>query len=669
MENDIDNVQSIRDTLKNKKHEFERLEIGKAREEEREQAEAHLELLQKKRLWLQFENLREEGMRLKEEKNRLKAEIKKAGQEIAPLEEVHQKLESHLKELSIQSKTLNDNRNRAQKDLDKHRQKFETHDDEIDQCMNDLMMIDEERRKAQEAVDEARQRLSDLLEQQPGHPDRQELEAEVRKAKESCRAAKREFETAKRSARQDQERVRDLEEKAKELKDKLEKLNDSARQRTEKVFRMQPNLKRVAEWIKDNRQQFRRPVWGPVAVEVETRSQNTAAYLEYHVPNNVMRSFVTETEEDRKLLYSEVREKLGVPVNVISVEGKQLDHRRLYTDEKMKVLKKDHGVQCYLDQTFTAPDPVMITLQVWASVHNVLVGDEKSQESIDKRGLKEFLSEPEAALGQNGPQRSCIFTAEGHKSYRHTTVMSRYSGKLGTRSDDVGPARLLGPGIDASRKTKVEDDLAAVHEEINQIRPALQEAEQRTKELEAQAQQCNLVLRSKTQDLEHLMKFQSKLERAEAKLKDAQAKLGGDDEGKKKELVSEIMNRLKNSISAIKAHGQQHDIIMQHVTTDVGVTVNRMVANNAERAARYVSCHFVAFHCRILLSSLSRTSILSTGKRWLTKRKHLTRSKRKPPVHIKSSMKSKWRCSRKRRKPKNWLLSPTKMETLRLSKQ
>ena len=230
----------------------------------------------------------------------------------------------------------------------------------------------------------------------------------------------------------------------------------------------------------------------------------------------------------------------------------------------------------------------MISLQDWASVHKVLVGDEKTQESMDKRGLKEFLAEPDASIGQQGPQRSCIFTAEGHKSYRHTTTISRYSGKIGTRSDDVGPARMLAPAIDASRKKRVEDELAAVHEEINQIRPALQQANQSIKELEAHAQQGNVVMLTKKQALEGLMKFKSKLERAQAKLDEAQAKLGEDDEGRKKELVTEILNRLKNSISAIKAHGQQHDIIMQHVATDAGITVNRMVANNAERAARYV---------------------------------------------------------------------------------
>jgi len=603
MESDITNVQSIRDTLKNKKHDFERLELGKAREEERAQAEAQVDLLQKKRLWLQFEMLRDEGMVLKEEKLRLKKELDQATAEIQPLEDKHNQMESLKKELGAQQKTTHDQQARATKELQKQREKFEKHDEQIDGCIARLREIEDESHRKQKNYDDAMQRVETLLEQQKGHPDKAEVENELREAKESFKAAKKEYESAKRDIRQVQSRFRDLEEKSGNLQAKIAKMNDKVRQRREHVFRSSKNLGTIAKWVDDNREMFRRPVWGPIAVEVETRSKNTAAFLEYHVPNNILNSFVVETEEDRKLLFSEVREKLGIPVNVISVQGKQLEQNRIYSDQKMKVLKKEHGVQCYLDQTFSAPDPVTIALQVWASVHKVLVGDEKTQKSVDNKNLKGYLTEPDAALNQRGLQRSCVFTSEGDKSYRHTTNISGHSGEPFSRVDDIGPAKMLAPGDNPAMKEKAEAELAETQNEIRELHPTMQQKEHELKDLEKNAQQCNTQALSKKSELEALTKFLAKLDRARNKAQEAKDNLEGDDTPEKKELVKQIIARLKNGIAAIRNHGQQQEEIMQHTAADAGITVNRTVASNAERAARYVfTCSLTATEIADLFS-------------------------------------------------------------------
>jgi len=588
METDITNVQSIRDTLQKKQHEFERLEVGKAREEERAQAEAQVDLLQKKRVWLQFELLRSEGQQLKDEKEALKKQLQEATKTIAPLEDKHQHLESMKKELDAQHKALSQNIQRATKELDKQKEKYENHDDNLEANFTDLTQIETTRANNVTKLKEAEKRLENLLETQKSLQDKAQCEAELRDAKESLRAARKSFEAARREDRNAKSSFRELDEQARQLQNKLAKMNDHAEQRKQHVFRSQRNVAQAAQWIEQNRDKFRRPVWGPIAVEVVTKSNNTAAYLEFHVPNNILKSFVCETEEDRKLLFSELRERQGIPVNVINVEGKNLEQQRIYSEQKMKILKKEHGVQCYLDQTFTAPNPVMIALQIWGSVHKVLVGDEKTQDSIDNKKLKDYLSEPDSALGQQGLQKSCIFAAQTNKSYRHTQSSSRYSGKIGSRVDEVGPARLLAPGVNPTQKKKVEDDLAAVHDEIRQLRPTLLQAEKTVKELEAHAQQCELEAKGKKSELEHLQKFDRKLESARRRVKEAQDALEGDDTDEKKALVKEILRRVKNGIAAISAHGQQHDLLMRHNLAIAGIRVNQTAASTAERVARYV---------------------------------------------------------------------------------
>jgi len=52
---------------------------------------------------------------------------------------------------------------------------------------------------------------------------------------------------------------------------------------------------------------------------------------------------------------TEVREELGLPINIILVKNVG-QVKRPYSDAKMNILKKDHGVEGYLDEMFEAPD-------------------------------------------------------------------------------------------------------------------------------------------------------------------------------------------------------------------------------------------------------------------------------------------------------------------------
>ncbi|MCZ2423610.1 hypothetical protein, partial [Neisseria meningitidis] len=51
----------------------------------------------------------------------------------------------------------------------------------------------------------------------------------------------------------------------------LNKINDVRQNRRNRVFQQFPNLKQIFDFVDANRKDFRRPVWGPVACEVEIK--------------------------------------------------------------------------------------------------------------------------------------------------------------------------------------------------------------------------------------------------------------------------------------------------------------------------------------------------------------------------------------------------------------
>ena len=102
-----------------------------------------------------------------------------------------------------------------------------------------------------------------------------------------------------------------------------------------------------------------------LAAEVQPRDERAAAYLENHVSRATHQAYIVECKEDYNLLYREVREKRKIPINIIVVpNGKLHSSQRMYSDERMEVLRKEHGFECYLDETFTAPEAIMAALMV-----------------------------------------------------------------------------------------------------------------------------------------------------------------------------------------------------------------------------------------------------------------------------------------------------------------
>jgi hypothetical protein len=186
--------------------------------------------------------------------------------------------------------------------------------------------------------------------------------------------------------------------------------------RNENIFRSDPKLNETFQFVEQIKRELRHPVWGPVVCEITTKNASAASYLESHVAKSVLETFIVECREDYNLLYREAREKRGLKINIMVIEGGQLNPiERNYSDSRMATFKRDHGIISYLDESFEAPSAVMQALIDSSSVHTVLIGSAKTQESLDKHGLLNILSEREDG---KGPRNCCIFSTNQNKPFK-----------------------------------------------------------------------------------------------------------------------------------------------------------------------------------------------------------------------------------------------------------
>ena len=573
-------VEAVQAKLNKLKHDNEQLERAKNLLDERDKALQLYDLLSKKALWLQFEALRNQAVELKAQRATLKEQLRQATHDLEPLQNRLETLESNLKRVQARAAALDDTIKGAAKEVDKQAKKYEKHDDDIEQQMLELTELDEKRASAEAHVQTCRQREQELQSKVDTLPNKRDLEANHRRAVDDRHRASQAYNEAKKQLRSIDSQLKALEESAGVEQRKVARLGDAVAQRRASVFRQFPHLAKISKWLDDHRGSFRRPVVGPIAAEITPASTEAAAYIEQHVPNNTLKAFCVECKEDQDLLYKEVREKLNIPINIIVVR-KQPSKPRLYSSDKMRRLQQ-LGVQGYLDEMLTAPDIVLQALNSTAKIDRVLVGDHRAYEGV--AAVKELVTQPED--GRSGMQSFVLCcVSRDNRYFKFQGTKSRYANQVSTRQDDILSGKFLLPGVDPEALNEAQSKLEEAHQNLNECRPLLLQAQKDVHEKETLYQSSQGTCESLKASVDQRAKFDEKLKAASRKRRDAEKDAASDDTDAKRALVATLMNRVVHSINALETRAQQQANMMKATVEALGVAANRTCLMHAQRLA------------------------------------------------------------------------------------
>lgn len=556
--------------------ESKRLERAKDLMEERNLAVAQADLLRKKKLWLEFDHIMAQVEEKKAVKAEMKTKLRQMNQELAPLQAAFEEATQREQQLRVESDKHDKDRRQHQREMETQSKKYEAHDDKIESIIQELVALDANREVKQKKVDDFRVKVEEFRESLSQYPPVETLQEEVQQAKKEQQATLPKYDAAKKEVAALVQESREAEDEAKRADTKLKKMQDEKARRRERIFRQEPNLQKVSNWLNENRSKFRKEVVGPIMCEITSRSQETAAYLEQHVANATLKSFIVQCKEDYELLYRSVRERLGIPIN-ISLIDRITPIQRMYSDQKYDTLKREHGVLGYLDETFTAPDVVVQALRNSSSIEKVLVGGKSTQKSVDDKGLLEYLAQPED--GTNQLKASCIFTTgDGHMAQKYTSGVSRYSQKKTMKVDYVKPAKWLAPGVSDEAKDQAKELFETLNKKFHEIRPQLEQAEANLAEIQRSAQQLREEAKTAREKLKNLERQRLKLSNAERKLKEAEDDLSVDDQEEKNRLTQNLNRRIHHSMQALEAHGESHKKMMRAAVQYAGARLNTEVA-------------------------------------------------------------------------------------------
>jgi len=379
-----------------------------------------------------------------------------------------------------------------------------------------------------------------------------------------CRAQRQQLDRAKKELSSLMSRQSELQGRGDSLSQKLDRMNDEKTRRKERIFRQFPELEETFKWVDQNRKLFRRPIHGPVACEVEITSKVASAYLEQHVAMAVWKQYVVECKEDYNLLYRELRDKRKMNVNIhIVPQGKcEANVHRPYSEDKMAMLKREHGVIGYLDEMFIAPPAVLQALRNQANVNSVLVGDQRTYASLDQ-GLTKILETRENGDSRGGLMSFCIFSCSREKSFKYTSVISRYSGHSSIRIDEIRDATILAAMDSAQQVDALKAEIEQVRSQIAEVEPLIRTAQVDHDSVLKATQQVTERLKEAKQCQADFQNAKLRLESSERKLEEFRVAASRDNAAQKEEAIKKLKVVLRSATSAVSAAGVCHEAAMK----------------------------------------------------------------------------------------------------------
>uniref|UniRef100_A0A671KPG4 Structural maintenance of chromosomes protein 5 n=1 Tax=Sinocyclocheilus anshuiensis TaxID=1608454 RepID=A0A671KPG4_9TELE len=406
-----------------------------------------IQMLEKKKPWVEYETARKELEGVKKEREEMKKKLKSLKEAQEPLLRKIRSVESQLQPIEQQMKELTAGiRDASQKCKQKHDQ-LEYRNKEVDDIRQDLSLKQTEEADRQKRIGHTQLMIKDLQKElqnmgsmEDVTPQIEAVNADLRKIQEE--KAKLEGEIINAESFLDSRCI-----------DLFSHLDDMMKVKEDKLRNRFRDTYTALKWLRDNRDRFEGNVYEPMML-INVRDTRHAKYIESHIPLNDLRAFVFQRQEDMEKFMTEVRDTQRLRVNTVIAPEESCSKRP--PSRPLETLKP-YGFFSYLRELFDAPEEVMSYLCYQYKVNDVPVGTEKTKSMIEMV-IREL-------------QMRMIYTAEE----KYTVKKSNYSSNVVSSNSALRPSQFLTTTIDADERSQLEEQLRRQVQSIDQRMAAIRE--------------------------------------------------------------------------------------------------------------------------------------------------------------------------------------------------
>uniref|UniRef100_A0A8C0HS23 Structural maintenance of chromosomes protein 5 n=1 Tax=Buteo japonicus TaxID=224669 RepID=A0A8C0HS23_9AVES len=585
-------------SLEKMRQRLERYKQDVERYHERKRHLDLIEMLERKRPWVEYENVRQQHEEVKQSRDQAKEELKNLKEMQFPVKKKIQETEEYFKNLDIK---IRDKASEIKDVSQKCKQKqdaLEMKDKQIEEIHQALRMKKDEEmdrqvkiHNTQKMIEEWKNELSTMAVSADLQPQTDAVNNELKKLQEE-------------RANIDSD-IR--------ITERLGQLNNIMNMKEENLKGKFRDTHSALMWLRNNKDKFKKKVCEPMMLEINMKDNRHAKYVENHISSNDMRAFVFESQEDMEKFLVEMRDHQKLRVNAVCAPAES--RAESLPSRPIEELHR-YGFFSYLRELFDAPHPVMSYLCSQYHVHDVPVGTEKTRNMIERVIQETKLRQ--------------IYTAEE----KYIVKVSAYTNLTFTTNTSLREAQFLTSSVDTDERRQLENEQQDINNtlksldmhlttlfetqkhlehrdnELRQQKKELLERGNRRRQLESK---IGVKYDSLRQLEEDAISLEDEYQQANVKIKEINTQ--------KARLVTELMHHIKNCISLniLKA-----DLVLQ--STTVAAEKNRLESECNEgsvqlRAAEQRFCELderkrlLTENCKELLKKAQQVCKLSPDQR------------------------------------------------------
>lgn len=514
-----------------------------------------IEMLEAKRPWVEYENVRQEYEEVKLARDRVKDEVRKLKDGQIPMTHRIDEIEKqrHTLEARIKAKAT-DIKETSQKCKQKQ-DVIEKKDKHIEELQQALTVKQNEEHDRQKRISNTRKMIEDLQNELRTTENCVNLQPQIDAITNDLRRIQDEKALCESEIIDKHKEKETLEKERKSVNDQIVQFDNLMNQKEDKLRQRYRDTYDAVLWLRNNRDKFKQRVYEPIMLMINMKDHKNAKYIENHIPPNDLRAFVFESQEDMEVFLKEVRDNKKLRVNAV------IAPRSSYADRApsrpLSELKQ-YGFFSYLRELFDAPAPVMSYLCSQYHIHEVPVGTERTRERIERVIQETRLRQ--------------MYTAEE----KYVVKTSFYSNKVISSNTSLKVAQFLTVTVDLEQRRHLEEHLREINRKLQAVESGLIALRETNKHLEHRdnelRQKKKELLERKTKKRQLEQKISSKLgslkmmEQDTCNLEEEERKASTkikEINVQKAKLVTELTNLIKICTSL---HIQKVDLILQNTT-------------------------------------------------------------------------------------------------------
>ncbi|RWS16736.1 structural maintenance of chromosomes protein 5-like protein [Dinothrombium tinctorium] len=430
------------------------------RVKEKEDYEKKIDLLQKKKPWVEFEEARIEYKNASEELNKKENELKRCRKKHAPLQQKVDEMKNKFKNCQENCVKVQKEFKNSEKQLHSLKNKLTKLNDETTSKFNDFETKKQQEEKRKQTIRDAENEIKVLTMKMESLRIDKNLDSQIEEVQTKMNELMQEIEKLKEEKFLKREEKDSLELKHRKAQASLRSIEDVYSKRLELLRRNNQNAYDAVIWLEANKDKFAARVFPPIMTQINVKDGRFAKYFEKLIPTRDLMAFTFEETEDLKkfneLLWNEKR--IRVPVVMKPPQELESFVPRITLNQL-----RNYGFTNYLIDLFTAPKIIKAYICSQFNLHDIPIGSNvDAPRVINRLNLRRFIA------------NDCLYL----------TTVSRYDQEKVVSSDKITDKQLLNEILNEEKLREEKETIKRCRDRMDKLVTEIQEIEHKIEEID-----------------------------------------------------------------------------------------------------------------------------------------------------------------------------------------